>query len=251
MAAMNLGSPDAHLKLTIAYDGTRVRGWARQPGERTIEGELHAALGRMYRQHQHLVVAGRTDTGVHAHANVVSLAVWGGPSVDRAAEALNTVLPPDIAIVRADQVDPAFHARYSATSRSYRYRIFRRRERSPFEVHRSYWHPKRLEIQKLQAAAAILVGVHDFHAFTPTETQHRVFVREIKDARWIEEGDVLSFEVTADSFLRHMVRTLVGTMLELDPDEIVGLLQGAPRSAAGATAPPGGLYLKHVTYEVG
>ncbi len=245
---MSDSSPGAHLKLTIAYDGTAFRGWARQPGRRTIEGEVRAALEKIYRRYDHIVVAGRTDTGVHAYANVISLDTWGGPSVDRAAEALNTVLPPDIAIVRADAVDPSFHARFSATARSYRYRILRRRERSPFEVHRAYWHPKRLELQKLQTSAAILVGRHDFRAFTPSVTQHRVFQRVIREARWVEEGDVLVFEVTADSFLRHMVRTLVGTMLECEPDAIVDLLQGAPRAKAGVTAPPGGLYLTRVTY---
>lgn len=236
------------LKLTVAYDGTAFRGWARQPGERTVEEVVTQALGNVYREHGGLAVAGRTDTGVHALANVVSVDVGDGPPLERAAEALNAVLPQDVAVVEADAAPDDFHARHSARSRSYRYRIWRRRTRSPFEVHRSLWHPRPLDRQKLDAAAAMLVGEHDFRAFTPTDTQHQVFVRVIEDARWRDHGDWLDFEISADSFLRHMVRTLVGTMLEKEPDEIVDLLGGAPRSAAGATAPAAGLYLVGVGY---
>ncbi len=116
-------------------------------------------------------------------------------------------------------------------------------------MHRSLWHPGRIDIQKLDAAAAAVIGEHDFRAFTPTETQHRRFERVVADARWHVRGDALEFEITADSFLRHMVRTLVGTMLEQSNDEFVNLLAGAPRTAAGATAPPWGLYLVGVAYE--
>ena len=234
------------LKLTIEYDGTGFRGWARQPGERTVEGELRRALRELYRAGE-LVVAGRTDTGVHALANVVSVDVEGGPPPQRAVAAINTRLPRDIAVSRVEPVRNDFHARYDARTRSYRYRVWRRPNRSALEARRSLWYPRPLDLEGLNENAQSLLGEHDFRAFTPAETQHRVFLRTIASARWTElDENVIAFEITADSFLRHMVRTLVGSMLQ--GRDLGPLITGRPRADAGATAPSHGLYLVQVTY---
>lgn len=237
------------LKLTVEYDGTPFRGWAAQPGLPTVERVLRDAVGQTFDRYENLAVAGRTDAGVHARANVVTVDVEGGPPPDRTAAALNPRLPDEVSVVDAREAPAAFHARFSARSRSYRYRVFTRRAPSPFEVKRSWWRPQPLDEDALHRNAALLPGEHDFRAFTPTETQHDVFVRVVERAEWIRRGDFLDFEITADSFLRHMVRTLVGSMVE--GVDLAPLLGGAERSAAGVTAPPHGLYLVGVAYDEG
>lgn len=240
------------VRLDLEYDGSGFRGWAAQPGLRTVQGELETALAVVLREPVQMTVAGRTDTGVHALGQVASFDTEAELPRDL-ARSLNGVGPDDIAVTAAEIVGGGFNARHDARSRSYRYRLLVRRAPSPFEQGRALWWPHRVDRDALDACAAALAGSHDFTAFTPTQTDHVRFERDVVAAYWQQEGDILSFRIEADAFMRNMVRALVGTMLECASERrtvenFTELLGGAPRTAGGDTAPPHGLYLESVSY---
>ena len=240
------------VRLDIEYDGSEFRGWAKQPGQRTVQQELETALETVLREPVELTVAGRTDTGVHAEGQVASF-VTAAAVPANLAQRLNGLGPRDIAVTAAMPIADAFDARRDATSRTYRYRLLARRSSSPFEQGRALWWPYKMDYEALEACATALAGKHDFTAFTPAQTDHVHFDRNILHAAWSRNGDIVNFHITADAFMRNMVRILVGTQLEVASgrrtlDNFKQLLRGAPRPEAGETAPPHGLYLESASY---
>jgi tRNA pseudouridine38-40 synthase len=244
----------ASFKLTIAYDGTGFSGWSRQPGLRTVQQVLEEGVAQILSGTPvELTVAGRTDAGVHALSQVASFEL-DREAPDSFASRINAVMPRDVSVLACEEAPEGFDARRWAVSRRYRYRILTTEHRTPFEDGRALWWPYPLDRAALDACAAAIVGEHDFTAFTPTQTEHVRFERRVVSAAWEDECEaVLVFDITADAFMRSMIRVLVGTMLEVGAskrsvEDFASLLERAPRERAGDTAPPHGLYLVGVTY---
>jgi tRNA pseudouridine38-40 synthase len=245
---------ERRVRLTLHYDGAGFMGWQVQPGARTVQSELEAALSRLADQRITVIAAGRTDRGVHATGQVASALVpqkWTPAALRRA---LNAILPSDMWIAAAREVPHEFHARYSATARSYSYRVGTSMEAwSPF--HRRWCWPQREQLDRLllDQMAAVLVGTYSFRAFAKAGQPERGEMCAVTQSRWRDWDQGVSFEVTANRFLHHMVRYLVGTMVEIargnrPVGDLPRLLENIPGLETSPPAPPEGLFLTDVAY---
>ena len=242
-----------NLKITLAYDGTRLVGWQRQAEGDSVQSLLEDALARFEGAPVTVHGAGRTDAGVHALGQVASVQVTCGHDLVTLTRALNGQLPADVRVLAIDEASADFHARFSARAKTYRYQIRHGTIADPFE--RAFvWHiPERLDVQAMRAAVHVLVGTHDFAAFRSTGSGTHDTVRTITRSELDDAAGRLTYEVAGNGFLRHMVRAIVGTLVEVGQgfraaDTMSSLLQGAARRDAGPTAPPQGLFLVRVDY---
>jgi tRNA pseudouridine38-40 synthase len=250
-----------YFKLTIAYDGTDFHGWQIQTGKPTIQGEIVNVLRRLTQGHVHLHGAGRTDAGVHALGQVGSFRTQSGLSAEEFQRALNALLPPTIRIVACEEVGPDFNARWSARGKIYRYRIYRGKVVPPMIWHYVLHYPFPLDEDAMRDASARFVGMHDFASFAAStgsedDDKERSTEREIYSVELVRTPDdeELVFTVSGRSFLRYMVRKMVGTLLDigrgrLKPEDIDRLYELRDRSKSGPTVPPQGLVMVEVQHE--
>jgi tRNA pseudouridine38-40 synthase len=244
-----------NIRLLLEYDGTRYHGWQRQLDDATIQGVLEDALARLAQERVAVIGSGRTDAGVHARGQVANFRTGSAIPLKAFHQGLNSMLPKDIAVLEAREAEPSFHARKSARAKTYEYRILNRSTRSPLHRNYAWWLAPHLDLGAMAEAAAVLPGEHNFTAFRASGSDNKNPVRRVLAAAWRDEpGGWLSFTITATGFLRGMVRSLVGTMVEAGrgkaaPAILAELLQNHARHLAGPTAPPQGLYLVEVFYE--
>jgi tRNA pseudouridine38-40 synthase len=241
------------VRLTLAYDGTSFRGWARQRDQRTVQGVLEEALSRVLGSVPRLSVAGRTDAGVHARGQVVSFAHERDTDVERLRSALNAILGPEVAVVDGRLAPEGFDARFSASAREYRYRIDVGENADPFTA-RFVWHrPGALSSTRMRAAARALEGEHDFASFGRPHRAGGPTVRRLDRLAVARAGERFEISARGNAFLQQMVRSLVGTLVavgegRMEPDEMAGVLVARDRGAAGPVAPAHGLTLERVVY---
>ena len=242
-----------NIKLTIEYDGTNYHGWQIQPDTVTIQGVIQDALTKITKIPVQIAGAGRTDSGVHATGQVANFHTLSQMPPIAFQKALNSTLPRDVVITDVEEVSPDFHARFSAVRRVYRYTILNREYPDAFLQNTAYFVPKPINIDQADAICQSLVGIRDFSSFQRTGNDRRNPVREIYVARYRKEGELVYFENEADSFLRGMVRAIVGTALKLHDsenavDRLYDILEARDRSTAGSSAPARGLSLIAVRY---
>lgn len=243
-----------NLKLTLEYDGAGYHGWQRQKNAPTIQEAIEAALARLTGEHLRVTGSGRTDAGVHARGQVANFRTASSLPLSAFLNALNALLPADIAVLDVNEVPSDFHARKAARAKTYAYYILNRPIRSPLNRDRSWWISQPLALEAMQRAAVGLPGEHDFSAFKASGSNIKNPVRLVMAANWEKSADGrLIFTITATGFLRGMVRSLVGTMAEIGrgkrrPQDLADLLRTGERRGAGPTAPPHGLFLVEVMY---
>ncbi len=241
------------MAMGIEYDGSAFHGWQLQDGARSVQGEVEAAVSRVADQPIRIHCAGRTDRGVHALEQVIHFDTQAQRPDRSWMLGTNVNLPPDVAVVWARPVDPAFHARFSATARHYRYRILCRGTRSPLNRDRAVWLHQDLDVERMRAAALPLVGEHDFSSFRAQGCQAKSPVRRIHYCDLDQEGELLELRIGANGFLHHMVRNIAGVLVAIGRGEaevgwIGDLLAIRDRTRGGLTAPPQGLFFVRADY---